>query len=147
MFSANELSNISSWGITPDDSSRSPVSAKMVQLLSSIPNKNWKLPFSSDHTTASKDPVECFQRCAMSFFLSTVSSEPKEGLKLEPSQWLLCYFIPNIYSSLYVLCANLHSLTSWCAYASHTKRHTGSCHSITEPIVWCGACVLFSQQF
>lgn len=142
-----QMSNISSCGIMPVDSPRSPVSAKMVLLLNSIPNKNWKLPFSSDQTSSSKDPVEHFQRCSMSFFLSMVSSELKEGLKLEPSQWLLCYFIPNIYFSLYALCANLHSLTSWCAYASRTKRHTGSCHSITETIVWCGACVLFSQQF
>lgn len=51
---ANGLSNISSWGIMPDDSPCSAVSVKTIQLLNSIPNENWKLLFSSDHTSFSK---------------------------------------------------------------------------------------------
>lgn len=68
VFAANGLSNISSWGIIPDDSPCSAVSVKTVQLLNSIPKENWKLPFSSDHASFSKGTCLVFsERCYFLF--------------------------------------------------------------------------------
>ena len=88
VFTANVLSNISSWGVIPDDSPRSAVSIKTVQVLNSIPNKNWKLPFSSDHTSFSIGTCLVFSEWCYFFFLPSmlISVRAEERPKTEVSQ-------------------------------------------------------------
>lgn len=59
----------------------------------------------------------------------------------------LCYFMPNIHSSLFSPWVNFPSVTSWCACTCCKMGSTGSCHSITRPVVWQGAHKLFPQHF
>lgn len=60
VFTAERLSNIFTWGITPDDSPCSALSVRTAQLWNSIPKENWKLPF-SDHTSFSRGTCLVFQ--------------------------------------------------------------------------------------
>lgn len=100
---------------------RSAVSVKTVQLLKS--NENWKLPFSSDNTSFSKDT----QRYLLSvyrevggffllffFLLYSSLSGLKKGLKLKfPIHDGPFSTLSMISVSPFTLCANLHSLTSY----------------------------------
>lgn len=87
VFNTNGLSNISSWGIVPGDSPCSTVPAKTVQLLNSIPNENWKLPFSSDHTSFSKGTCLVFSEWSYFFFLPSmlISVRAEERSKTQVS--------------------------------------------------------------
>lgn len=87
VFTANGLSNISSWGIIPDDSPRSAVPVKTVQLLHSIPNEKWKLPFSSGHASFSKGTCLVFWGWCYFFFLPSmlISVRAEERSKTQVS--------------------------------------------------------------
>lgn len=116
VFTANGLSNISSWGITPDDSPCSAVAVKTVQLLNSIPNENWKALFSSDHTGFSKGPYLMFSEWGYLFFSFPFYAHLSHGWRKVwnsslPSWWSFATLSPiSIPSSVFSVLISTHWL-------------------------------------
>lgn len=101
VFTANRLSNIFSWGTEPDDSPCSAVSVRTAN--SGIQYQiNRKLPFFSDHTSFSRGTCLVFseQNCLLLAFCALLGL--KKGVQVQPPiTRALCYFTPDIHSSLY----------------------------------------------